>query len=269
MWNLRRASSIVTVVALANLSCTAFAQSEPADSRPEDTESQSLTGVWYPSSRTAGFPMSQWSPQELPFTEEGRAAFDANVPGKGPRETLPALGNDPLGTANPPGLFRTLVYPRPWQFIQATGQIVQLFEWGKHWRTIWTDGREVAEEIVSGPFWYGYSVGRWEGDTLVVTTNNLDGRQWMDEWGTPISEYDATIEERWRRVDDETLELTITVIDPELYSRPWTSAVKNYTLQSKDSEYGEPLEQIFAPIDEAVFNERVRDPLAEGPISAE
>jgi len=227
-----------------------------------------LSGVWLRDSGTRGYPMSQWSPDELPFTSEGRAAFDANIPGKGPRETLPARGNDPIGTANPPGLYRTLAYGRPWEFIELPDKVVQILEWGKHWRTIWTDGRGVADEIVSGPFWYGYSVGEWQGDTLVVTTNNLDGRQWIDEWGTPISEYDAVVEERWRRVGDH-LELTITVMDPEMYARPWTSAVKTYALQGQDSDAGEPLEQIFAPIDEAYFNETIRDPSAEGPIEVE
>lgn len=256
--------AVVAAVTAASLPEAVHAQAT-AEAAREGRASRDLSGVWLPASSTRGFPMSQWTPEELPFTEAGRAAFDANIPGKGPRQTLPANGNDPIGTANPPGLYRTLVYPRPWEFIQLEDKVVQVFEWGKHWRTIWTDGRKVPDEIVSGPFWYGYSVGEWQGDTLVVTTNNLDGRAWFDEWGTPISEYDAKIVERWRRVSPDRLELTITVTDPELYSRPWTSAVKVYERQSKDSSSGEPLEQIFAPIDEAIFNERVRDPSAEGP----
>lgn len=236
---------------------SAFAQ--PADETMGD-----LSGVWMPVTRTRGFPMTQWSPDALPLTAEGRAMFDANIPGKGPRETLPANGNDPIGMANPPGLYRTLVYPRPWEFIQTEEKVVQTFEWGKHWRAIWTDGRAVAEEMVSGPYWYGYSVGRWTGGTLVVTTNNIDGRQWLDEWGTPISEYDAVVEERWRRVGEDRLELTITVRDAKVYSRAWTSTVMAYERQPKRSVAGEPIEQIFAPIDEILFNETIRDPLAEG-----
>jgi hypothetical protein len=210
------------------------------------------------------YPMSQWSPDELPFTATGRAVFDANIPGKGPRQTLPANGNDPLGQANPPGLYRTLVYGRPIQIVQLPDKVIQLFEWGKHWRTIWTDGREAPDALVAGPFWYGYSVGEWEGDTLVVKTVGLDGRAWLDEWGTPYTDF-TEIEERWRRVDANTLEMTLTLTDPELYTRPWTSDVKRFIQQAPDSLNGELQEQIFAPIDEIEFNNRVRDPAASGP----
>ena len=226
-----------------------------------------LSGVLSRSSGTGGYPMSQWHPGELPFTAAGKAQFDANIPGKGPRQTMPAFGNDPLGDANPPGLYRTLVYGRPWEFIQLDNKIVQIFEWGKHWRTIWTDGREVPDVIVAGPYWYGYSVGEWEGDTLVVKTVGLDGRAWLDEWGTPFSDF-ALIEERWRRTGD-ALEMTITVNDPDLYSQPWTSDTKMYTYQGPESINGELMEQIFAPIDEMEFNERIRDPAASGPVDPE
>ena len=220
-------------------------------------------GVWSRDSGTGGFPQSQWSDTELPFTPLGRQVFDSNISGKGPRQQMPANGNDPLGNANPPGLYRTLVYGRPWEIIQTGDKLVQVFEWGKHWRYIYTDGREVPERIDSGPFWYGYSVGEWQGDTLVVQTLALDGRAWMDEWGTPFSD-EARIEERWTRADNNTLELTITVTEPALYSRPWTSVVKTYGLQDPNAISGQLYEQIFAPIDEEEFNERIRDPAASG-----
>jgi len=226
-----------------------------------------LSGVLSRNSGTRGYVMSQWYPGELPFSVAGRTQFDANIPGKGPRQTMPAFGNDPLGDANPPGLYRTLVYGRPWEFIQLHNKIVQIFEWGKHWRTIWLDGRDVPDVIVAGPYWYGYSVGEWEGDTLVVQTVGLDGRAWLDEWGTPFSDF-AQIEERWRRNGDQ-LELTITVNDPDLFSEPWTSDTKTFAYQSPDSLNGELMEQIFAPIDEMEFNRLIRDPAASGPVEAE
>ena len=222
-----------------------------------------LNGVFLRGSGSQGYPMSQWSAGELPFNKAGQLQFDNNVPGKGPRQTMPALGNDPLGDANPPGLYRTLVYGRPWEFIQFDNRVVQIFEWGKHWRTIWTDDREVPDVIIAGPYWYGYSVGEWENDTLVVKTVGLDGRAWVDEWGNQVSDF-ALIEEHWRRVGD-TLEMTITVNDPDLYREPWTSDTKVFNLQSPDTLNGELMEQIFAPIDEMEFNRRIRDPAAAGP----
>lgn len=221
-----------------------------------------LSGVWLRDSGSERYPMSQWSAEELPLTAAGRERFEANIPGKGPRQQMPALGNDPLGQANPPGLYRTLVYGRPFEFMQSDAKVVQLFEWGKHWRGIWTDGRDLPAAIEAGPYWYGYSVGEWEGDTLVVKTVGLDGRAWLDEWGTPFSDF-TEIEERWTRKGD-TLELTLTLTDDELFTQPWTSDVKTFSLQAPDSLNGELMEQIFAPIDELEFNERVRDPAAAG-----
>lgn len=221
-------------------------------------QTKEVTGVWLRAGGGANYPQSQWYPKELPFTAAGKAAFDANKPGKGPRQSMPAFGNDPLGQANPPGLYRTLVYGRPIEMVQLPDRVIQLFEWGKHWRTIWTDGREVPDALVAGPFWYGYSVGKWEGDTLVVQTVGLDGRAWLDEWGTPYTDL-TQVEERWHRKDDKTLELTIKVTDPELYSQPWTSDVHAYSYETGDPLNGELMEQIFAPIDEIEFNRDIRD----------
>jgi hypothetical protein len=86
----------------------------------------------------------------------------------------------------------------------------------------------------------------------------------MDEWGTPFTD-NVRVEERWRRVDANTLELTLTVHDPEIFSQPLVSDRKVYRLQPKGTPNGELLEVIFAPIDEKEFNERVRDPAASGP----
>jgi hypothetical protein len=123
------------------------------------------------------------------------------------------------------------------------------------WRTIYVDGRKVPDDIAAGPYWYGYSVGHWENDTLVVTTMALDGRAWLDEWGTPFSD-DARIEERWRRVAADKLELRITMRDPATYARTWTSVPIEYKLQKGV----EPGEIIFSPIDEKAFNDAIRNP---------
>ena len=219
---------------------------------------KALDGVWV---RGGGGgrsgPTTQWSPDALAFSPAGQKQLDANKPGKGPRAVVPAFGNDPMGGANPPGLYRTLIYNRPFEMVLLPGRVVQMFEWAKIWRVIWTDGRPVPGDIPEGPYWYGYSVGKWEGDTLVVETMALDERAWLDEWGTPFSA-DAKVEERWRRVSNERMELVIKVTDPTFYSKPWVSDPKVYSLQPK----GELIEMIFAPMDEIQFNNRIRDPAA-------
>ncbi len=249
---------------LGNLvSCVAFALALAA--APQARPAADLSGVWTVAGGGGGAgsndfrknPESQWSAEKLPFTPQGRAAFDANHPGKGPRLLHnPRERNDPLVKGNPPGLYRTLVYPRPMQFIQAQGMLVQVFEWSRVWRPIYIDGRPVPKDVPAGPFWYGHSVGRWEGDTLVVDTLGLDSRAWFDEWGTPFTD-DTHVQERWRRVSPEVLQLQLTVTDPALYTKPWTSMPVNLRLQKKGTEL---TEIIHAPIDEADFEQIITSP---------
>jgi hypothetical protein len=117
----------------------------------------------------------------------------------------------------------------------------------------------VPDDLPAGPYWYGYSVGKWEGDTLVVETIALDSRAWLDEWGTPFSD-DTHVQERWRR-QENNLELTIKLTDPSMFTEPWVSDTKRFRLQP-----GVELdEMIFAPIDEKEFNSRIRNPAAGVP----
>ncbi len=118
-----------------------------------------------------------------------------------------------------------------------------------------TDWRPVPDDVPGGPYWYGYSAGKWECDTLVVSTLALDERACFDEWGTPMSG-DMRVEERWQRVGPDKLQLKITVHGPTIYTEPWTSSPLTYTLQ-----HGVELQEIICvPIDENAFSERIRNP---------
>src|SRR5437016_14561507 len=150
---------IVSIAALA-LAVTIFAQTAAARTAQRGGAGRSnaappgpphdphdLSGVWLQrGGGTNQNPVSEWTRQPLPFTPAGKVAFEARKPGKGPRAGLPAVGNDPLGDANVPGLLRTLVYARPFQFIHTPANVVQLFEWARIWREIWTDGRKMPED---------------------------------------------------------------------------------------------------------------------------
>ena len=117
-------------------------------------------------------------------------------------------------------------YPRiiqigmtPFEFIQIPGRIMQLFE-HDHWvRQIWMDGRELPQD--PAPSWMGYSVGRWETDTLVIDTVGFNDKTWLDQVAHPHTEK-LHLVDRWRRVEPEVLEVQFTFDDPEAYTRPWT-----------------------------------------------
>lgn len=247
------ALSALLLLVSALVTAPAFAQ-QP--SGPATASSGDLSGIWQLDADNEAFPQSQWSAETLPFTPAGREAFNNNKPGKGPRKVPPAVGNDPIGGANPPGLMRAIIYPRLFEMVQTKEKVVQLFEFGRIWRALYTDGRPVPDDVAAGPYWYGYSVGHWEGVTLVINSLALDERAWLDEWGTPFSA-EARFEERWRRAAPDRLEMTLKVHDPVMYARDWTSSVMSYRLQRPPAE---PQEIIFAPMDEAVFNQDIRDP---------
>ncbi len=187
-----------------------------------------------------------------PMTPEAKKKFDANKPSYGPRAIPPALGNDPAGNCDPLGLVRLLLFPRPFEFVQVPGRVFQFLEWNHVWRTIWTDGRKLPED--PDPRWYGYSVGKWDGDTLVVDSVGFDDRTWLDQVGDPYSS-EMRLQERYHRVGN-TLELTMTLTDPKTYTRPWVSEKKVFNLLPNE----EIREEICAPSVEQEFNRRTRDP---------
>jgi len=91
------------------------------------------------------------------------------------------------------------------------------------YRQIYMDGRKL--EAAPNPSWMGYSVGRWEGDTLVVESNGYNDRTWLDHDGHPHSEALRTTE-RYHRRDFGNLDVEVTLSDPAIYNKPWTVAVR-------------------------------------------
>ena len=107
----------------------------------------------------------------------------------GVARSRPALGNDTYGTCNPMGMPRAALYPDPVELIVLPDRILQHFQWGYGLRTIWMDGRKLpAPEDIDIPRWWGYAVGRWEGNTLVVESTGYDERTWIDHFGYPHSD---------------------------------------------------------------------------------
>lgn len=167
--------------------------------------------------------------QEAPLTPAGKAAYEKNKPGYGPRATPPAFGNDPMGTCDPLGIPRLLndeyASGRFWEIVQTKDRMFQFFLARHGWREVWTDGRQLPKTDDLEPKWDGYSIGHWNGNTFVVDSIGFDDRTWLDKFGYPHTDQ-MKLQERYRRLDRDTLELTMTLTDPEYYSKPWDSDTK-------------------------------------------
>jgi hypothetical protein len=120
----------------------------------------------------------------------------------------------------PLGNMQLHLHPEPRKIIQSRHEIVVLYEGNAGVRQIFTDGRSLPTNDPQ-PWWFGYSVGRWEGDTLVVQTSHFRDGGWLDVNGSPLTDA-GRMTERFTRVNMGTLRLELTVDDPKAYTRPWT-----------------------------------------------
>ena len=196
---------------------------------------------------------------EAPLTERGWEMLRANRPSYGPH-VRGRERNDPLGRCEPMGIPRNLtveiIEPHDtFEIVQLEDRIIQFFEYRHDWHEIWLDGRALPSLEDAFPTWNGYSVGRFEGDTLVVESIGFDERTWLDKYGYPHSE-EMRLIERYRRLDVDTLELTMTLIDPIVYTRPWQSDTKIFSFdRAKRAEWDE---QIYCiPADEFTFQDLI------------
>jgi len=157
--------------------------------------------------------LADFPPNDLPLTPAGLGRWKHNT-----QPTTPS----PIVNCLPDGMPHGNVLPQPFKVIHSTGVIVLLYEVGTTFRQVFMDGRKLP--VDPSPTWQGYSVGRWEGDTLVVDTIGFNDRSWLDVRGTPHSE-EMRVEERFRRRDYGHLDLTTTITDPKTFTRPITFSV--------------------------------------------
>jgi len=160
-----------------------------------------------------------------PFTPEGQKMFDAT------RSEIPTTNSrDGMLICDPLGYPRWFAYNYGMEFAMLPDRVLQFFEWGHTWRTIWTDGRKLPDDPPQQR-WLGYAIGHWEGNTLVVEGNGYDERSWISEdrrnriRGFAHSDQMKTME-RYTRTSYGTLEAEMTVTDPKVFMQPWTTKAK-------------------------------------------
>ena len=125
---------------------------------------------------------------------------------------------DPFMYCLPSGTPRSYTAPLPFEIVQVPGRVYMIFQTNSLPRYIYTDGRAHPEGFPAT--FMGHSIGKWDGDTLVVDTIALDETTWLDTVGTPHSDA-LHVEERLRRTDRATLEIDFLFEDPKAYTRPW------------------------------------------------
>lgn len=254
----RLMSLMVVLAAGLALPSIAAAQVWPQSDLPKDQTGKNqpfdphdLSGVWQMAPGGGGEGPGKEMP---PLTEWGQAKYDQNKPGYGPK-AAPG-GNDPLLQCDPMGFPRILFIITPVEIVQIPGRTLMFFDWQHTLREIWTDGRELPKD--PDPNWYGYSVGHWEGDTFVVETIGLNDKTWLGAQGQPHSE-DMRVTERYRRIDHDTMEFSITMDDPKTYTKSWGDP-RIFRLRP----HGEISESFCVHSEEEEFEKRIRMPAAKG-----
>ena len=129
--------------------------------------------------------------------------------------------DNPDGLCQPESTLQLHLDPQPFKIVQTPKVIYIIYETNYGIRTIYMDGRPLPAQGVPQPYWFGYSIGRWDGDTLVVDSNNYRDGGWLDARGSPVTDV-LKVTERIRRPNYGQLDIELTVDDAKAYTRPFT-----------------------------------------------
>lgn len=261
--------SLIFVVGILVTSCsqetTTTATSTPSENTaaaavPEESGSPDLSGIWQVMN-TASWNLEGHTASKMPVTTIlgalGGIPAGMSVVEGGEIPYLPeALEQrdqnradwnnlDPVAKCYIPGIPRSTYMPWPFQILQTDSEIFIAYEFGSNSRSIFMDRPGTQAPL---PSWMGYSLGRWEGDTLVVDVTS----QMLDTWFDASGNYhgpNLVVEERYTMIDDNHIQYEATITDPDVYSRPWTISMPLYRriedgarlLEYKCVEFGEDL----------------------------
>ena len=241
---------------------------------------RNLTGMWAPTGRfgagtqaggVQSKPNNRRPENELPYTPYGLELYKSHKALEGADAVLPAQGNDPRNLCDPLGMPRMNHYNLGLsQIFQDEHKVVVLYQYDFRWRVIWTDGRQLPKVVDGGvqigdefreQRFLGYSVGRWVDDsTLEVQTVGTmpEDRVWLDSTGRPISEQ-VRVTERFRRVDNDTMEWSETIEDSKVYTKPWETM--KFTMRLHDPRT-DIMEYYCSPVEQQRYNSVFANPVS-------
>jgi hypothetical protein len=174
-----------------------------------------ITGVW----TARGLSATIFEKGDPLMTDWAKAKYATAKPSFGPKSVTLAETNDPVYKCFPPGVPRVYFHPFPMQIIQAPKMLLMFFEYDHTMRRIYMDGRKHNEDIEAT--WMGDSLGKWEGDTLVVETTGLNDKSWVDRLGHPHSDQ-MRVTEKMKKTAADNLQIEVTIEDAKAYKQPFS-----------------------------------------------
>jgi len=162
-------------------------------------------------------------PEQVPFQPWAAALYKQRV--------ASSFVDNPMLQCLPAGIPRLDAYTHPYKIVQTPGLIVILYESMTLFRQIFMDGRQLP--VDPQPTWLGYSVGAWNGDTLVVRSSGFNDKTWLDGSGHPHSEA-MQLTERFTRRTVGQMDIEITIDDPKTYTKPLTYTQRQDLLPDTD-----------------------------------
>jgi hypothetical protein len=233
--------------------------------KPPAAQAPDLSGLWLGKgiqSLSPSDPTGKKKPGtegDIPYTPWALARMKTERPATGPDQDFAKTTDPALRYADPDGYPRASIHPMRFKIVQTPDYVFQLWEYNKSWRQI---ALNKPHSEVPDITWFGESVGKWEGDTLVVDSIGFKDSTWLDPIGHPHSE-DLHMTERIRRTDPETLVFDFTFDDPKAYTKPWSSQL---TFKLKND--GIMTETIYTISDELSFRQRFLNEKPPIPIRA-
>ena len=185
-----------------------------------------LSGLWIPTRPSGRIPSEQGSYASLQYFMAPGATIPPMLP---EAEALYRKRFENFGAGRPSehcmphGIPDAMIVPGPVKFVQNPGVTFLLYEEFNHFRQVFTDGRAFPRDMT--PAWFGYSIGKWDGDTFVVDTAGFNDQTWLDDAGHPHTDQLHTTE-RFRRRDFGHMEMQVTIDDPKAYTKPWTASIQ-------------------------------------------
>ena len=252
---------MVSLTVISVLGCTQEQSSEPSIAAPViSSDPPDLSGIWQ-TMNTASWNLEGHTASKMPVTnilgalggipagmsvvEGGKIPYLPEALEKRDQNRSDWTNLDPVAKCYIPGVPRSTYMPWPFQILQTDTEIFVAYEFGSNSRTIFMDRPGTEAPL---PSWMGYSLGHWEGETLVVNVTKQVPDTWLDASGNYHGP-NLVVEERYTLIDENHMQYEATIDDPDVFSRPWKIKIPLYRrmedgarlLEYKCVEFGEDL----------------------------